>query len=46
MAPSVIPAITNGLAPVRCRMRVCTVTEVATIMTVIGRNASPVSSGE
>ncbi len=41
MIPSVMPAMTTGLAPVRGSTRVCTVVEVTTIMTLIGRNATP-----
>ena len=42
MAPSVIPAAISGRAPVRCRIRVCTVVAVRTIIAVIGRKARPV----
>ena len=46
MSPSAMPAVIRGLAPVRCRIRVCTVVEVRTIRAVMGRNARPVVSGE
>jgi hypothetical protein len=45
-APIAIPLMTGGRAPVRCSTRVCTVVAVITIMPVIGRNPSPVRSGE
>ena len=46
MIPSVMPVTTRGLAPVRGRIRVCTVVAVRTIITVIGRKAKPVVRGE
>ena len=41
IAPSAIPPMTSGLAPVRGSTRVCTVVAVTTIMPVIGRKPTP-----
>ena len=41
-----MPSITSGFAPVRCSTRVWTKVAVSAITTVIGRNATPVFSGE
>ena len=46
MTPSAMPLATSGLAPVRCSTLVCTTVAVKTIVAVIGRNATPVFSGE